>query len=100
LKTRQYAVRQMANWHIKYYKTEEGFETLCDQYWKQSFEKFPIPENCTHCGVKSNLKKTEHKTTCPTFQSTLILPTIDFSNINVNISEPFPTAKLHEAVIL
>jgi hypothetical protein len=57
LKTRQYAVRQMANWHIKYHKTEEGFETLCDRYWKQSFEKFPVPATCTHCGVDSNLKK-------------------------------------------
>jgi hypothetical protein len=30
----------------------------------------------------------------------LTLPTIDFSDINTNISEPFPTAKLHEAVDL
>ncbi|CAJ0857797.1 4287_t:CDS:2, partial [Entrophospora sp. SA101] len=49
LKTRQYAVCQMANWDIKYYKSDEGFETLCDKYWKQSFEKFPIPKTCTHC---------------------------------------------------
>jgi hypothetical protein len=90
----------MANWHIKYHKSEEGFETLCDLYWKQSFEKFPIPETCTHCGVSSDVRKTEHKNTCPTFQSTLTLPTIDFSNFNTNISEPFPTAKLHEAVNL
>src|SRR5205823_3020339 len=40
LKTRQYAVHQMANWHIRYYKPEEGFETLCDKYWKESFEKY------------------------------------------------------------
>ena len=100
LKTRQYAVRQMANWHIRYYKPEEGFETLCDKYWKESFEKFPIPKTCIHCGVDSNLGKNEHVTTCPVFQSTLILPTIDFSNINTNISEPFPTAKLREAVNL
>lgn len=100
LKTRQYAVRQMANWHIKYHKSDEGFETLCDQYWKQSFEKFPIPKTCTHCGVDSSSEKIKHKTTCPIFQSTLTLPTIDFSSIDTNISEPFPTAKLHEAVNL
>lgn len=100
LKTRQYAVRQMANWHIKFHKPKEGFETLCDLYWKQSFDKFPVPETCTHCGVSLNMKKTEHGNTCPIFQSTLILPTIDFSSINTNLSEPFPTTKLREAVNL
>jgi hypothetical protein len=100
LKTRQYAVRQMANWHIKFHKSEEGFETLCDQYWKQSFEHFPIPQNCIHCGVNSDLKKDMHLTKCPIFQSTLILPTIDLSNIITDISEPFPNAKLREAISL
>nr|CAG8433120.1 647_t:CDS:2 [Entrophospora candida] len=96
LKTRQYAVCQMANWHIKYYKSDEGFETLCDKYWKQSFEKFHNPKTCTHCGVDSSSEKNKHKITCPIFQSTLTLPTIDFSSIDANI----PTAKLHEAVNL
>jgi hypothetical protein len=100
LKTRQYVVRQMANWHIKYHKPEEGFETLCDKYWQQSFEKFPIPKTCMHCSVDSSLEKNEHLTTCPIFQSTLILPAINFSSIDTKISEPFPTAKLHEAVNL
>ncbi|CAJ0638996.1 1836_t:CDS:2 [Entrophospora sp. SA101] len=48
----------------------------------------------------SSLEKNKHKTTCPIFQSTLTLPTIDLSSIDTNISEPFPTAKLHEAVNL
>ncbi|CAH1766685.1 13622_t:CDS:2, partial [Entrophospora sp. SA101] len=46
------------------------------------------------------LEKNKHLTTCPIFQSTLTLPIIDFSSIDTNISGPFPTAKLHEAVNL
>ncbi|CAJ0633856.1 178_t:CDS:2 [Entrophospora sp. SA101] len=46
------------------------------------------------------IEKNKHLTTCPIFQSTLTLPIIDFSSIDTNISGPFPTAKLHEAVNL
>ena len=51
LKSRQYAVRQMANWHIKFHKSDEKFEDLCNSYWKQSFEISPIPDTCSHCGI-------------------------------------------------
>ncbi|CAJ0645216.1 8929_t:CDS:2 [Entrophospora sp. SA101] len=50
--------------------------------------------------IQAQKKISTRQHACPIFQSTLTLPTIDFSSIDTNISELYPTAKLHEAVNL